>query len=150
MAPSRPLTAPGEAPSAGQEAAGQIASAVAEINAERVVIDPPAIGGMHEVSSTSEFVASLLRSTLERTHCTTLISGQRLRGATGFTRLGVEEQIVDGIIDLGFMVQDGRRMRVAAVHSMHGTRTNLDDPPVRDPPRPRRRRRRELGRPARR
>ena len=123
------LTAPGEAPSAGQQAAGQIAAAVAEINAERVVIDPPAIGGMHEISSASEFVASLLRSTLEQTHCTTLISGQRLRGATGFTRLGVEEQIVDGIIDLGFMVQDGKRMRVVAVHSMHGTRTNLDDHP---------------------
>ena len=74
-----------------------------------------------------EFVASLVRVTLERTHCTTLITGQRLRDATGFTRLGVEEQVVDGIIDLGFSTHERRRMRVLAVRSMHGTQTDLDD-----------------------
>ena len=123
------LTAPGGAPSAGQSAAAAIAAAVAEVRAERVVIDPPLLGGANGGAGASEFVASLLRSTLQETHCTTLISGRRLAGAAGLTLFGIEEQIVDGIIDLGFQANSGRRTRVLAVRSMHGTQTNLDDHP---------------------
>ena len=121
------LTAPGGANSAGQSGAGAIAAAVAEVQAERVAIDPPLLGGADAGAEASEFVASLLRSTLRETHCTTLVTGRRLVGASGLTRLGVEEQVVDGIIDLGFTAENARRTRVLSVRSMHGTQTNLDD-----------------------
>lgn len=121
------LSAPGGASSAGQSGAGAIAAAVAEVHAERVAIDPPLLGGADTGAEAGEFVASLMRSTLRETHCTTLVTGQRLAGASGLTRLGVEEQIVDGIIDLGVTSDNGRRSRVLSVRSMHGTQTNLDD-----------------------
>ncbi len=121
------LAAPGGANSAGQSGASAIAAAVAEVNAERVAIDPPLQGGADAGAEASEFLASLMRATLRETHCTTLVTGQRLAGAPGLTRLGVEEQIVDGIIDLGVTSENGRRTRVLSVRSMHGTQTNLDD-----------------------
>ena len=121
------LTAPGGAPSVGESAASAVAAAVAEVHAERVVIDPPLVGGAEAGNGTADYIATLVRSTLRETHCTTLITGQRLFGAPGLTRLGIEEQIVDGIVDLGFAQRDGHRRRVAAVRSMHGTQTDLDD-----------------------
>jgi circadian clock protein KaiC len=137
--PSPPAAAEGaEAPAEGAEppaiplspaeaAAATIAAAVTEIGAERVVIDPPLLAGAPDADAASEYIASLLRLTLRETHCTTLISGLRVRGAPGLTRLGIEEQIADGIIDLRVEEDGGRRHRVLAVREMHGTRTNLDD-----------------------
>lgn len=121
------LASPGGAAPAGEAAAAAIAAAVSEIGAERVVIDPPLLAGLPDGGAAGEFVASLVRSTLRETHCTTLVSGLRVRGAAGFTRLGIEEQLADGIIDLRIDDDGGRRTRVLAVRSMHGTRTNLDD-----------------------
>lgn len=123
------LTAPGAAAAAAATAAGAIAAAVAEVKAERIAIDPPLLATADAMAASAEIVATMLRSTLKETHCTTLLTGQRARDATGFTRLGIEEQVADGIIDLGFAAHDGHRMRVLAVRSMHGTRTNLDDHP---------------------
>ena len=94
---------------------------------QRVAIDPPLLAGSPDTDAAGEFIASLLRATLRETHCTTLISGLRVRGAPGLTRLGIEEQIADGIIDLRVEEDGGRRHRVLAVRKMHGTRTNLDD-----------------------
>jgi KaiC/GvpD/RAD55 family RecA-like ATPase len=110
-------------------AADAIAEAVAEIRAERVVIDRPVPPGSVKPSDAAEFIAHLVRSTLERTHCTTLVAGQRLRGGVGYTTLGIEEQVVDGIIDMGVVEEAGRRRRVLSVHAMHGTSANLDDHP---------------------
>lgn len=121
------LTEPGGAAAAGEAAAATIAAAVTEISAERVAIDPPLLAGSPDADAASEFTAALLRATLRETHCTTLISGLRVRGAPGFTRLGIEEQLADGIIDLRVEDDAGRRHRVLAVREMHGTRTNLDD-----------------------
>lgn len=123
------LTAPGGAAAAAAAATGAIAAAVTEVKAERAVIDPPLIATTDATAASAEVVGTMLRSTLKETHCTTLFTGQRERDATGFTRLGIEEQVADGIIDLGFAVHDGHRSRVLAVRSMHGTRTNLDDHP---------------------
>ena len=118
---------PATAPSAAEAAAATIAAAVTEIGAQRVAIDPPLLAGSPDTDAAGEFTASLLRATLRETHCTTLISGLRIRGAPGLTRLGIEEQIADGIIDLRVEEDGGRRHRVLAVRKMHGTRTNLDD-----------------------
>ena len=125
--PGASLTEPDGAAAAGEAAAATIAAAVTEISAERVAIDPPLLAGSPDADAASEFTASLLRATLRETHCTTLISGLRVRGAPGFTRLGIEEQLADGIIDLRVEDDAGRRHRVLAVREMHGTRTNLDD-----------------------
>ena len=132
--PAEGADAPGgdAAPAGGgvdpaERAAAAIAAATAEINAERVAIDPPLVAGSSDVSADSEFVASLLRSSMRATHATTLITGLRVHGETGFTRLGIEEQVVDGIVDLRIDESAGRRTRVVAIHEMHGTRTNLDD-----------------------
>lgn len=118
---------PATAPSAAEAAAATIAAAVTEIGAQRVAIDPPLLAGSPDTDAAGEFIASLLRATLRETHCTTLISGLRVHGAPGLTRLGIEEQIADGIIDLRVEEDGGRRHRVLAVRKMHGTRTNLDD-----------------------
>ncbi len=123
-----PVAAPSAATlSPAETAAAEIAAAVTEIGAERVVIDPPLLAGSPDTDAAGEFIASLLHATLRETHCTTLISGLRVRGAPGLTRLGIEEQIADGIIDLRVEEDGGRRHRVLAICEMHGTRTNLDD-----------------------
>jgi circadian clock protein KaiC len=127
IASEESLASPGAAVPGGQAAAMTIGAAATEIEAERVVIDPPLLAGSPDSGAAGEFVASLVRSTLRETHCTTLVSGLRVRGASGFTRLGIEEQLADGIIDLRIDENEGRRTRVLAVRSMHGTRTNLDD-----------------------
>jgi circadian clock protein KaiC len=127
IASEESLASPGAAVPGGQAAAMTIGAAASEVDAERVVIDPPLLAGSPDSGAAGEFVASLVRSTLRETHCTTLVSGLRVRGASGFTRLGIEEQLADGIIDLRIDENEGRRTRVLAVRSMHGTRTNLDD-----------------------
>lgn len=121
------LSAPGAANSVGQESAGAIAAAVQEVNAERVAIDPPLLGGDDRGSDAADFVSTLMRSTLRETHCTMMVTGQRSTGSGGLTRLGIEEQVVDGIIDLGFASDNGRRSRVLSVRSMHGTQIDLND-----------------------
>lgn len=132
-APAAPAVAPSNGSSAvasGPAAATveAVAEAVREIQAERVVIDPAlAPGAAGELAVA--FVADLLRGTLEQTHCTTLITGLRLHGGAGYTRLGIEEQLVDGIVDLAVRERDGRRTRVLSVRAMHGTKIDLDDHP---------------------
>ncbi|MSP22210.1 MAG: hypothetical protein EXR66_04230 [Dehalococcoidia bacterium] len=100
--------------------------AVTEIQAERVAIDPP-LGPGAGGEAAAAFIADLLRGVLEETHCTTMITGQRLHGANGYTRLGIEEQLVDGIVDLRMIERDGRRQRILSVRAMHGTHVDLDD-----------------------
>ncbi len=125
---------PDDTPSAPQPldamaAMNDIEVAVAEIRAERVVIDRPVRPGTAEPADAAQFVADLVRATLERTHCTTLVAGQRVRGGPGYTTLGIEEQVVDGIIDMGVIEEGGHRRRVLSIHAMHGTAANLDDHP---------------------
>ena len=114
--------------SAGPAAAtiSAVIEAAQEIQAERVAIDPP-LGPGASGDAAASFIADLLRGVLEDTHCTTIITGQRLHGGMGFTRLGIEEQLVDGIVDLRLVERDGRRQRVVSVRAMHGTRVDLDD-----------------------
>ncbi|MCC6237325.1 MAG: hypothetical protein IT299_07105 [Dehalococcoidia bacterium] len=114
----------GSGPAAATVAA--VIEAAQEIQAERVAIDPP-LGPGASGDVAASFIADLLRGVLEDTHCTTLITGQRLHGGVGFTRLGIEEQLVDGIVDLSLTVRDGRRQRIVSVRAMHGTRVDLDD-----------------------
>ena len=125
----RSLTAPGAGVASGEATAAAIAAAASEIEAQRVAIDPALLAGSAAAEEGSAYVASLLSATLRETHCTTILSGLRLSGAPGLTRLGIEEQIVDGIIVVGVDEHEGRRTRVLSVRSMHGTRTNLDDHP---------------------
>ncbi len=103
-----------------------IIEAVQEVQAERVAIDPP-LGPGAAGEAAAAFIADLLRGVLEETHCTTMITGQRLHGAAGYTRLGIEEQLVDGIVDLRMVERDGRRQRMLSVRAMHGTHVDLDD-----------------------
>jgi len=105
-----------------------VAEAVEELQAERVVIDPPVAPGT-PASEATPFVTDLVRGVLARTHCTTLVTGSRPHGSSGYTSLGVEEQLADGVIDLGIVAHDGRRHRVLHIAEMHGTRTDLDDHP---------------------
>lgn len=126
-------TATAPAPSMGGMGSGPaaatialVAEATAEIQAERVAIDP-ALGPGASGEAAAAFIADLLRGVLEETHCTTMITGQRLHGALGLTRLGIEEQLVDGILDLRLVERDGKRNRVLSVRAMHGTRVDLDD-----------------------
>ena len=103
-----------------------IAQAVLEVRAERVVIDPALPAGQSSANDAA-FVASVVRGALESTHCTTMITGQRVHGAAGYTRLGVEEGVVDGIIDMAIVSHEGRRSRVLSVRAMHGTKIDMDD-----------------------
>ncbi len=126
-------TASASPPSMGGMSGGPAAATIAlvveatgEIQAERVAIDP-ALGPGASGEAAAAFIADLLRGVLEETHCTTMITGQRLHGALGLTRLGIEEQLVDGIVDLRLVERDGKRSRVLAVRAMHGTRVDLDD-----------------------
>jgi KaiC/GvpD/RAD55 family RecA-like ATPase len=105
-----------------------VVEAAQELQAERVAIDPP-LGPGAAGEAAAAFIADLLRGVLEETHCTTMITGQRLHGAMGFTRLGIEEQLVDGIIDVRLVEREGRRQRVLSVRAMHGTKIDLDDHP---------------------
>jgi len=133
--PLPPAGAPAEAPAAAATASGPasatieaVAQAVEELQAERVVIDPAVAPGT-PASEATPFVTDLVRGVLARTHCTTLLTGTRPHDAPGYTSLGVEEQLADGVIDLGIVAHDGRRHRVLHVAEMHGTRTDLDDHP---------------------
>lgn len=110
-------------------AARQIVAAVEEIGAQRVVIDRPALPAAGTREDAVPYVAELLRTTMATTHCTTLLTGQRNHDAPGYTSLGIEEQIVDGIIDLGIAERDGRRYRTLSVRAMHGTAIDMDDRP---------------------
>ncbi len=128
-----PLPVPGANGAAAAMSGGPAAATVAlvaeatqEVQAERVAIDPP-LGPGAAGEMAAAFIADLLRGVLEETHCTTMITGQRLHGALGFTRLGIEEQLVDGIVDLRIVEQEGRRQRVLSVRAMHGTKIDLDD-----------------------
>lgn len=123
------LTAPGGAAAAGQAAGAAVAAAAEEIRAERVAIDPALVAVPGQEPTLAEFLATLVRTTREQTGCTTLLTGQRARGATGYTRLGIEEQVADGIVDLSLVERDGQRTRVLAVHSMLGTNIDLDNHP---------------------
>ncbi len=130
-----PLPVPGAngaaAPMSGGPAAATVAlvaEATQEVQAERVAIDPP-LGPGASGEMAAAFIADLLRGVLEETHCTTMITGQRLHGALGFTRLGIEEQLVDGILDVRIVEREGRRQRVLSVRAMHGTKIDLDDHP---------------------
>ncbi len=105
-----------------------IAQAVQEVRAERVVIDPVLPAGESSAEDAA-FIADVVRGALERTHCTTMITGQRVHGASGYTRLGVEEGVVDGIIDMVIVSHEGRRSRVLSVRAMHGTKIDMDDHP---------------------
>lgn len=132
-APSAGAASPAAPPSlptlAGGPASATVAAVVEaaqEIQAERVAIDPP-LGPGASGEPAASFIADLLRGVLEETHCTTMITGQRLHGAAGLTRLGIEEQLVDGIVDLRLVEREGRRQRVVAVRALHGTRIDLDD-----------------------
>jgi len=136
-APLPPPAAAGEAPAAPMAPAASgpagatveaVAEAVEVLQAERVVIDPAVPAGT-PASEATPFVTDLVRGVLARTHCTTLITGTRPHGSNGYTSLGVEEQLADGVIDLGIVAHDGRRHRVLHVAEMHGTRTDLDDHP---------------------
>lgn len=122
-------TPPAPQPLDAMAAMSEIEAAVAEIRAERVVIDRPVRPGTAEPADAAQFVADLVRATLERTHCTTLVAGQRVRGGAGYTTLGIEEQVVDGIIDMAIVEEGGHRRRVLSIHAMHGTAANLDDHP---------------------
>lgn len=110
-------------------ASREIVAAVNEIGARRVVIDRPALPAAGTTEDAVPYVAELLRTTMSTTHCTTLLTGQRNHDALGYTRLGIEEQIVDGIIDLGIGERDGRRYRTLSVRAMHGTSIDMDDRP---------------------
>ena len=130
-----PLPMAGQNGAAASMSGGPAAATVAlvveasqEIQAERVAIDPP-LGPGASGEAAAAFIADLLRGVLEETHCTTMITGQRLHGALGFTRLGIEEQLVDGILDVRLVEREGRRQRVLSVRAMHGTKIDLDDHP---------------------
>jgi hypothetical protein len=109
--------------------AQEIIAAVEEIGARRIVIDRPALPAAGTNEDAVPYVAELLRTTMRTTQCTTLLTGQRNHDAPGYTRLGIEEQIVDGIIDLAVAERDGRRYRTLSVRAMHGTAIDMDDRP---------------------
>jgi KaiC/GvpD/RAD55 family RecA-like ATPase len=119
---------PVEPPSPAAATIAAVAHAVEELRAERVVIDPAtAVGVAPDVASA--YIADLVPGVLAETHCTTIFTGLRVHGAPGFTRLGIEEQIADGVIDLRIVEEGGHRRRALSVPSMHGTRIDLDDHP---------------------
>lgn len=103
-----------------------VAHAVQELQAERVAIDPVTPVGAAP-DEAAAYVADLVRGILAETHCTTMFTGLRVHGAPGFTRLGIEEQIADGVVDLRIAERDGHRHRVLAIPAMHGTHIDMDD-----------------------
>jgi circadian clock protein KaiC len=104
----------------------RIRQAVQEIGAARLVLDrpQPLLASPEEAA---RYVAALVRSANRETGCTTLVTGQRAHDAGGYTALGIEEQVVDGIIDLTVLELAGRRSRRLAIRAMHGTAIDLDD-----------------------
>jgi len=122
-------SAPGTARLDAVAASQAVVAAVEEVGAHRIVLDRPALPAAGTNEDAVPYVAELLRRTLSITHCTTLLTGQRNHDAPGYTRLGIEEQIVDGIIDLSIVERDGRRYRTLSIRAMHGTAIDMDDRP---------------------
>lgn len=114
----RPMTA--------DESTSAMIEAINEIRAERVALDKITTP-FASYESSREFVGRVTVEVANRSYCTTLLTGFRPHQSLGYTALGVEEQISDGIIDMQFSDLSGVTERILSVRKMHGTQLDLSE-----------------------
>ena len=102
--------------------------AIEEIRAERVTLDRM-VSPLVDLNQARKFVGEVTLDVANESYCSTLLTGFRQHDAMGYTMLGVEEQISDGIINLELGGLSGEGDRLLSVRKMHGTSLDLAEHP---------------------
>lgn len=106
----------------------RIRSEIADLDADRVVIDSVSVMGMYDETAghIRERLYSLVRK-LRRNEVTTIITTEIPRGEEGaVSRFGVEEFVVDGVIVLRGLGMGGEMGRKLTVEKMRRTDFDMD------------------------
>ena len=111
-----------------QKAIDSMMIAIEEIRAERITLDRM-VSPLIDSNQARKFVGEVTLAVANRSYCSTLLTGFRQHDAVGYTMLGVEEQISDGIINLEFGGLSGEGDRLLSVRKMHGTSLDLTEHP---------------------
>lgn len=111
-----------------QKAIDSMMVAIEEIRAERITLDRM-VSPLIDSDRARRFVGEVTLDVANRSYCSTLLTGFRQHDAVGYTMLGVEEQISDGIINLELGGLSGEGDRLLSVRKMHGTSLDLAEHP---------------------
>ena len=111
-----------------QAAIDSMLVAIEEIRAERVTLDRM-VSPLVDLNQARKFVGEVTLDVANESYCSTLLTGFRQHDAVGYTMLGVEEQISDGIINLELGGLSGEGDRLLSVRKMHGTSLDLAEHP---------------------
>ena len=111
-----------------QKAIRSMMVAIEEIRAERITFDRM-VSPLIDSDQARKFVGEVTLDVANQSYCSTLLTGFRQHDAVGYTMLGVEEQISDGIINLELGGLSGEGDRLLSVRKMHGTSLDLAEHP---------------------
>ncbi len=111
-----------------QKAIDSMMVAIEEIRAERITLDRM-VSPLIDSDQARKFVGEVTLDVANQSYCSTLLTGFRQHDAVGYTMLGVEEQISDGIINLELDGLSGEGDRLLSVRKMHGTSLDLAEHP---------------------
>lgn len=97
--------------------------------AKRLVIDPiaPLVSRAESQAGILEYIRSLIFSLEDNVGCTSLLTSHIAPGSERFSRFGVEEFIVSGIILLRIVRAQNRFIRTLFVRKMRGTAVDLSE-----------------------
>jgi circadian clock protein KaiC len=110
---------------------GDLETAVKEIGAKRIVIDPVTVIGLHfkdPIEARRELFG--LSRLLTQLGVTSILTSEIARGAQVLGRFGVEEFISTGIIVLRMVEKGDKRLRTVEVRKMRGTSHYIDMIPI--------------------
>lgn len=110
---------------------GDLETAVKEIGAKRIVIDPITVIGLHfkdPIEARRELFG--LSRLLTQLGVTSILTSEISRGAQVLGRFGVEEFISTGVIVLRMVERGNRRLRTIEVRKMRGTAHFIDMIPL--------------------
>ncbi|WXG47350.1 MAG: ATPase domain-containing protein [Candidatus Atabeyarchaeum deiterrae] len=110
---------------------GDLETAVKEIGAKRIVIDPITVIGLHfrdPIEARREFFG--LSRLLTQLGVTSILTSEISRGAQVLGRFGVEEFISTGVIILRMVERGTRRLRTIEISKMRGTAHYIDMMPL--------------------
>jgi circadian clock protein KaiC len=110
---------------------GDLETAVKEIGARRIVIDPITVIGLHfrdPIEARRELFG--LSRLLTQLGVTSILTSEISRGAQVLGRFGVEEFISTGVVVLRIIEQGSRRLRTIEIRKMRGTGHQIDMIPM--------------------
>jgi circadian clock protein KaiC len=110
---------------------GDLETAVKEIGARRIVIDPITVIGLHfkdPIEARRELFG--LSRLLTQLGVTSILTSEISRGAQVLGRFGVEEFISTGVIVLRMIEEGSRRIRTVEIRKMRGTGHQIDMIPM--------------------